>query len=172
LPAFLAFRFCKFGASYDSPFDCRPRGFSFYLARHFSLVTGFTMLTTLRTIWLRLTASRYTRALESENARLREENRALLNSILGIAGIPPLRFDAGLARKHRQELHATPSAEKPVASHNAPPQGHPRDRATRTNGLIVPPGPLRRRSWQQIGRMLEIEDARRLNNRDNSDSMS
>jgi hypothetical protein len=48
-------------------------------------------------IWRRITSSRNVRALESELAqlrveiaRLRAENRALLNSILGIAGIPPI----------------------------------------------------------------------------------
>ena len=151
------------------------------------------MLSYLRTLWLRLTTSRYTRALEDELARLRAENRALLNSILGIAGIPPLRFDAELARKHRRELHAAANDEKSGAPYDARYRSQPRahndgnadlradsnarhaDRSARgahTNGLIIPPGPLRRRSWQQIGRMLEIEDARRLNNRDNSDSMS
>ena len=54
--------------------------------------------------WRRLTATRYTRALEAalarersdvarqcaEMVRLRAENRALLNSILGIAGLPPV----------------------------------------------------------------------------------
>jgi hypothetical protein len=50
-----------------------------------------------RRTWRRLMAARYTRALEAEVARqgveihrLRAENRALLNSILGIAGIPPV----------------------------------------------------------------------------------
>jgi hypothetical protein len=33
---------------------------------------------------------RYVRGLEDEAARLRAENRALLNSLLGTAGIPPL----------------------------------------------------------------------------------
>lgn len=33
---------------------------------------------------------RYVRGLEHEVARLRAENRALLNSLLGTAGIPPL----------------------------------------------------------------------------------
>jgi hypothetical protein len=62
-------------------------------------------------IWRRLTTTRYARALEAELgvertvvalqdaeinrqaaeiARLRDENRAMLNSILGIAGVPPL----------------------------------------------------------------------------------
>src|ERR1700677_517238 len=43
----------------------------------------------IQTVWRKITATRYTRALEAEVARLRAENRALLNSILGIAGVPP-----------------------------------------------------------------------------------
>ena len=68
------------------------------------------MLKTLRQIWCRITSTRHTRALEfeiaqqraaiasqqNEIARLRAENRALLNSILGIAGIPPIIADAPL----------------------------------------------------------------------------
>jgi len=42
--------------------------------------------TAFRTIFHR----RYVRALEEESARLRAENRALLNSLLGTAGIAPL----------------------------------------------------------------------------------
>ena len=38
----------------------------------------------------RFVSSKYTQALEAEVARLRAENRALLNSILGIAGVPPI----------------------------------------------------------------------------------
>lgn len=33
---------------------------------------------------------RYVRLLESENVRLRAENRAMLNSVLGTAGVPPI----------------------------------------------------------------------------------
>ena len=36
--------------------------------------------------------SRYVRMLEDENARLRAENRAFLNSLLGRAGFPQLEF--------------------------------------------------------------------------------
>ncbi len=36
---------------------------------------------------------RYVRGLEEEASRLRAENRALLNSLLGTAGIPPLDPD-------------------------------------------------------------------------------
>ncbi len=157
-------------------------------------------LSSLRTIWLRLTSSRYTRALEDENSRLRAENRALLNSILGIAGIPPLRVDVGIERQRRRDLRIAANGEKTGPSADGPYGCRPRDsandgrdsqpangehcanqldssasqipRGARAKSLIVPANPLRRRSWQQIGRMLEIEDARRRNNRDNSDSMS
>src|SRR5690242_15917884 len=71
-------------------------------------------MTILYEIWRRISTTRYTRALESEVARqraendqqratiasqqneiarLRAENRALLNSILGIAGVPPILVD-------------------------------------------------------------------------------
>jgi hypothetical protein len=41
--------------------------------------------------WIRrVSSTKYTRALEADVARLRAENRALLNSILGIAGVPPV----------------------------------------------------------------------------------
>jgi hypothetical protein len=36
--------------------------------------------------------SRYVRSLEEEVARLRAENRALMNSLLGTAGFPPVEF--------------------------------------------------------------------------------
>ena len=38
----------------------------------------------------RLTTSRYTRVLEAEVDRLREENRSLLNSLLTRAGVSPI----------------------------------------------------------------------------------
>jgi hypothetical protein len=37
--------------------------------------------------------SRYVRMLEEEVARLRGENRALVNSLLGTAGFPPVSLD-------------------------------------------------------------------------------
>ena len=36
--------------------------------------------------------SRYVRALEEDVERLRAENRALVNSLLGTAGFPPVEF--------------------------------------------------------------------------------
>lgn len=52
---------------------------------------------TVREICSRVIAAmrgRYVRGLEDEVARLRTENRALLNSLLGTAGLPPLGPEA------------------------------------------------------------------------------
>ena len=43
--------------------------------------------------WLKNTLqSNYVRLLEEEVSRLRAENRALMNSLLGTAGFPPVEF--------------------------------------------------------------------------------
>ncbi len=124
--------------------------------------------------------SQYTRALEEEVARLRAENRALINSILGVAGIPPMRAAgraaATIARRSREDGFAG-SGFSPDPAQCMPPdkQGGPKGRPytdkiisrTEGNPRVADPNaasvacaPLRRRSWQQIGRALEIEDAR------------
>src|SRR5712664_4406149 len=46
------------------------------------------MFEIFRNLW----RSRYVRTLEEEIARLRAENRALTNSLLGTAGFPPVEF--------------------------------------------------------------------------------
>jgi hypothetical protein len=46
------------------------------------------MLEKLKQLW----RSSYVRLLEEEVARLRVENRALMNSLLGTAGFPPVEF--------------------------------------------------------------------------------
>ena len=49
--------------------------------------------------WLALhLRSRYVRALEQDVERLRAENRALVNSLLGTAGFPPLSMDEDARR--------------------------------------------------------------------------
>jgi hypothetical protein len=49
--------------------------------------------------WLsRHARSRYVRLLEREVERLRSENRALVNSLLGTAGFPPVTLDEELRR--------------------------------------------------------------------------
>lgn len=85
--------------------------------------------------------TRYTRALEEEVARLRAENRALMNSILGIAGIPPV-IAPGDGTASTATAAKTPSNGKVASS----------------AGVA---GPVRKRSWQQVNRALEIEAAKK-----------
>jgi hypothetical protein len=109
---------------------------------------------TLRSLWQRISTTRYARALEAElahghaeNALLRAENRGLLNSILGIAGVPPIPVD-------RESL---------VEAQAAPPVGTKRKTSADSNrsGAARLASPMRRRSWQQINRMLEFESAKK-----------
>ena len=124
----------------------------------------------------------YTRALEEEVARLRAENRALINSILGVAGIPPMRAAAVARASARANLCssgpvAAPSAAtdlrlSAVSASDLWDSGSASRQSRRIRGTgrelhhsappcaDVPLRSIRRRSWQQIGRALEIEDAR------------
>lgn len=92
----------------------------------------------LRSLWHRLTTNKYVQALEGEVERLRAENRALMNSILGIAGIPPVVTQGSEAAR-------TASASASAVTTNT---------AAKT-------APLRRRSWHQINKALEVEAARK-----------
>jgi hypothetical protein len=117
-------------------------------------------------------------ALREEITRLRAENRALLNSILGIAGIPPIIVSEAEAATEAAMLHAFPPtaalAQKPVESSSAPPRAEkpesPAPKRVRFKSDLRPPhrgtpqknAPApRRRSWQQINRMLELAAARK-----------
>jgi hypothetical protein len=132
-------------------------------------------IASLRGVWGRVTATRYTRALEAElsqlrdeYARVRAENRALLNSILGIAGIPPV----SVPPQNAGVLGTTNSAEAP-RSHPSPQSGPPAPAEgpvpplsdanvlARAKNLAQVAAFLRRRSWQQINRTLEFEAARK-----------
>jgi hypothetical protein len=98
----------------------------------------------LRDFWRRLIASKYVQALEAEVARLRAENRALMNSILGIAGIPPvITPDSGAAQSGVTAAIAKTGGSVNVGS-----------------GALIP-APVRRRSWQQVNRALEMEAAKK-----------
>jgi hypothetical protein len=61
--------------------------------------------------WLKeMLRSRYVRTLEDDVARLRAENRALVNSLLGTAGFPPVEFPEAvkpqtLPRLRRRSWH-------------------------------------------------------------------
>ena len=101
--------------------------------------------------------SRYVRELEREAARLRAENRALLNSLLGTAGVPPLRVeDCYVAPPFRAAGSCEGQTAEPSHAASAR-SGQASPRAAESSAAP----PVRRRSWQQIGRMLEIEEARR-----------
>lgn len=114
-------------------------------------------LLNVRSVWrkvaVRLRGS-YARALEEEVARLRAENRALVNSILGLAGIPPmhvmepggLRLKAGKAGADRSVASKRQNCDFETL----------KARPVNEEKSLMP---LRRRSWQQIGRALEMEDA-------------
>ncbi len=106
--------------------------------------------------------TRYTRALEKEVARLRAENRALVNSILGVAGIPSMRMAAaGNGPQHLSQLARAQPALVGAAL-GSPGRGKPRPyECEATNSeTSAHTTPLRKRSWQQIERAREIEDAR------------
>ena len=127
-------------------------------------------------LWRRITATRYTRTLEAEVSRLRAENRALLNSILGIAGVPPISVAESELKTDAAAMAAEPEIRTPAATGEAAAPGvdaavpnvetrvganrsgkaaHPR----KPNGTQVTP--MRRRSWHQINRMLEFESAKK-----------
>lgn len=111
-------------------------------------------------IWRRITATRYTRALEGEVVRLRAENRALLNSILGIAGVPPITVIPDSVSIGAQPA-ATELRDATSASATQP-TGRVKKNAANGNARDVNAvTPMRRRSWHQIYRMLEIDAARK-----------
>lgn len=102
--------------------------------------------------------SRYVRELESEVARLRVENRALVNSLLGTAGVPPLEIEEPARLPTR--MPAASGLGGSVSRGLASSAGGKGTAGPGSFGKIAVP-PVRRRSWQQLGRMLEIEEARR-----------
>jgi hypothetical protein len=114
----------------------------------------------LQELWRRITATRYTRLLEADVARLRAENRALLNSILGIAGVPPITVlpdsvsigAQPLAAEHRHDAPA--GVRQPLH----PAKMKSANESARDVNAVTP---MRRRSWHQIYRMLEIDSARK-----------
>jgi hypothetical protein len=140
----------------------------------------------LHTIWKCLTSARSKRTLEAEIARqraeivlLRAENRALLNSILGIAGMPPISLPtftplSPAAGHSESPTHSSGGDESLSAPTSSSPQtaaqsdSSSRQSGTRNDSPLSPSSagarlaaPIRRRSWHQINRMLEIESARK-----------
>jgi hypothetical protein len=131
----------------------------------------------LRELWGRLFRANYTSALERDVARLRAENRALVNSILGIAGVPPIVVtadDPGVlatvssgvtkaapgprARLEIESEAGRPETVENASAANASPLRKP---VSNERGLKSVATPMRRRSWHQIYRILEIDAARK-----------
>jgi hypothetical protein len=115
----------------------------------------------IQTIWRRVTATRYTRALEGEVARLRAENRALLNSILGIAGVPPITVLPDSVSIGAQSATAE-LRDAVIAGATQPrlPSAKMNSASGKTQGANMVT-PMRKRSWHQIYRVLEIDSARK-----------
>ncbi|MFZ0738980.1 MAG: hypothetical protein WAM96_17930, partial [Candidatus Acidiferrales bacterium] len=92
-----------------------------------------------RQIWQTFTSTRYTRALEDEVSRLRAENRALVNSIIGIAGIPPLKIDQDLERVRRRNTPRANGTSLAIDATIAVGAGMPaRERANNFRGALQP----------------------------------
>jgi hypothetical protein len=118
----------------------------------------------------------------AEIDRLRAENRALMNSILGIAGMPPIPLPlftapspaaghSGSPTPHSggDESLSTPISSSPHAA--APSDPSSRQSGTRNDSHLSPSSPsarlaapIRRRSWHQINRMLELQSSMTKNN--------
>ena len=75
--------------------------------------------------WLKSTMrSSYVRMLEEEVSRLRAENRALMNSLLGTAGFPPVEFPEAakpqpLPRLRKRSWHQIQAWRETGASRDA-----------------------------------------------------
>lgn len=116
----------------------------------------------IQQILKRWTTSRYTRMLESEVARLRAENRALLNSILGVAGIPPITVEAvddAFDEAKSQSCSASGSGLDAAGAARLANQ-RPRPNGAQ-RGRTAVSAPFRRRTWYQVLRALEFEAARK-----------
>jgi hypothetical protein len=87
--------------------------------------------------WDWFTTTRYTRALEAEAARLRADNNALMTLLAGAGHVAQVPAGAQAGSPQGSETGGSASSVKPVPA-------------------------ARRRSWQQIGRMLELEVSRML----------
>ena len=92
-------------------------------------------------IWLKnFIQSRYVRLLEEEVTRLRAENRALMNSLLGTAGFPPVEFPEApkpqaLPRLRKRSWHQIQAWRETGAARDAAADFNGVDDA-RTNGPV------------------------------------
>src|ERR1700685_3839374 len=108
--------------------------------------------------WIRrVSSTKYTRALEADVARLRAENRALLNSILGIAGVPPITVLPGsvpIGAPAAAVLGGSSESQTKCAGGTPSMTKSPARQHAQGPNVVMP---MRRRSWHQIYRMLEID---------------
>jgi hypothetical protein len=87
-----------------------------------------------------LIRSKYVRLLEEEVSRLRAENRALMNSLLGTAGFPPVEFPEApkpqpLPRLRKRSWHQIQAWREADAGRTTSASNDGSD-DTRTNGPI------------------------------------
>ncbi len=78
----------------------------------------------MRDFLQRLLQGRYVRLLEEEVARLRAESRALMNSLLGTAGFPPVEFPEApkpqpLPRLRKRSWHQIQAWRETESARNA-----------------------------------------------------
>jgi hypothetical protein len=94
------------------------------------------MFKTLKQLW----RSDYVRLLEEEVARLRAENRALTNSLLGTAGFPPVEYPEpakpqALPRLRKRSWHQIQAWREAGAARDSASDFDGREEA-RTNGPV------------------------------------
>lgn len=113
--------------------------------------------------WRSIAPRRYTQMLESEIARLHLENRALLNSILGVAGLPPITVPTLECAPGPASSSNVDDSSGKTTNHKPTSLGRPRP-STLHKKLSVPAqvtSPTRRRSWHQITQLLELKSAKK-----------
>ena len=109
---------------------------------------------------------RYTRLLETEVQRLRVENRALLNSILGIAGIPPITVATAQDQKTSGSAEFGSGLDGAGVARLKTAAGK---RNAFSGAAPALAAPVRRRSWHQINQTLELNAARKKESADGPD---
>ena len=95
----------------------------------------------MRDFLQRLLQGRYVGLLEGEVARLRAENRALTNSLLGTAGFPPVEYPEPakpqpLPRLRKRSWHQIQAWREAGAAHNSEMNLDGREEA-RKNGSVL-----------------------------------
>src|SRR5215467_579627 len=78
----------------------------------------------MKEFWKRLISGRYVGLLEGEVTRLRAENRALMNSLLGTAGFPPVEFPEApkpqpVPRLRRRSWHQMQAWRETESAHSS-----------------------------------------------------